>query len=109
MTDRRTRRLFLVGLLAALLLAGVVSQFASDEPDGLEYVAEQEGFADRAEEHDLADAPLADYGEGLTGSRGLDTAVAGLLGVLITLAVGWGVFWLARRTRRDHTEPTSSA
>ena len=38
----RDRRFFIIGLIAALLVAVVVSQFASSGPDGLEYVAEQE-------------------------------------------------------------------
>jgi ABC-type spermidine/putrescine transport system permease subunit I len=98
-----TKRLFLIGLVAALLIAVVVSQFASSSPDGLEYVAEQEGFGATATEHDLADSPLADYGADLTDSSGLNTAVAGLIGTLATLAVGYGVFWFARKTNR----PTS--
>ena len=99
-----TRRLFLIGLVIALLVAVVVSQFASSSPDGLEYVAEQEGFAETAGEHDLSDAPLADYGEELTSSDGLNTAVAGFVGTLATLAIGYGVFWLAKKTNKTPTE-----
>ncbi len=98
------RRLFAIGLLVAVLVAVVIAQFASSNPDGLEYVAEQEGFAETATDHDLADAPLADYGENLTDNDGLNTAVAGLIGTLATLAVGYGIFWLARRTNRPPSE-----
>ena len=101
-----TRRIFVLGLIAALLVAVVVAQFASSSPDGLEYVAEQEGFAETAADHDLADSPLADYGENLSDDSGLNTAVAGLVGTLLTLALGYGVFWVARRTNR--TTPTSA-
>jgi len=103
--DRRTKTLFASGLVVALLLAVVVSQLSSNDPDGLEYVAQQEGFADAADDHALEASPLAEYGRGLTGNDTLDTAIAGVLGVIITLAVGYGVFWLARRTarRRDDT------
>lgn len=104
--DRSTRTLLVVGLLVAVVVGSVVSQFASDDPDGLEYVAEQQGFADTVEDHDLAESPLADYGSGLTGMRGLDTFIAGLIGVLATLAAGWGVFWLvSRRSRGSGTGP----
>ncbi len=103
--DRTTRRLFLIGLLAAVFVAVVLSQFGSDEPDGLEYVAEQEGLVDTAEDHTLSDAPLAEYGEGLTGKSALDTAIAGFIGVLATLALGYGVFWIARRTNRRTRRP----
>ena len=103
MNDSANRRIYLVGLVAAIAIAVVAAQFASSEPDGLEFVAEQEGFADTAEDHALGDSPLADYGEDLTGSSWVNTAIAGLLGVLVTLALGYGVFWLARRTNRDTT------
>ena len=93
----RTRTFYVVGLLVTIGIAVGVSQFASEDPDGLEFVAEQEGFAEQAEDHTLAETPLADYGEGLTGNRFVDTAVAGLVGVLVTLGVGWLVFRGVRR------------
>jgi hypothetical protein len=95
--DRRSRVFFLVGLVVTVAVATVVSQFASSDPDGLEYVAEREGFADTARDHDLGDSALADYGEGLTGNPAFDTALAGVVGVLVTLGVGWVVFRLLRR------------
>lgn len=90
--DRRTRTFYLVGVLVTVAIAVGVSQLASGDPDGLEYVAGEQGFADSAQEHDLAGTPLADYGDGLTGSRVLDTAIAGLVGVVVTLGIGWVVF-----------------
>src|SRR3546814_4253661 len=61
---------WVAGLVVTLLLAAGVSQLASSEPDGLERVAEDEGFSDAAEEHDLAGSPLADYGvEGVDRSE----------------------------------------
>lgn len=86
-----------VGLLVTLGVAVGLSQVSTDDPDGLEYVAEREGFAESAEDHDLADFALADYGEGLTGNSVVDTAVAGLVGVLLTLGLGWIVFRLVGR------------
>lgn len=100
--DRSTRTLLIVGFAVSLIVAVGVSQLASGDPDGLEYVAEQEGFIDNAEEHDLAESPLADYGEGLTGNEAVDTALAGLAGVLVTLGIGWAVFRFMRR-RDDMT------
>lgn len=105
--DQKTGKHFVVGSIVIVVLAVVVSQFASDEPDGLEYVAEREGFADTAGEHVLGDAPLAEYGEDLTGNRVLDTAIAGIVGVLVTLGLGYGVFWLARRVRSHDGEAES--
>ena len=102
------RKFIVIGLIVTIGVAVFVAQFASSSPDGLEYVAEQQGFADTAAEHDLSEAPLADYGEDLTSSSSLNTAVAGIAGVLLTLAIGYGVFWLARRTNQDHPESASS-
>jgi hypothetical protein len=99
--DRSMRRFVVIGLVVSALVAVVVSQFASGNPDGLEFVAEQEGFAEAAEDHDLADSPLADYGARLTDSPVINTAVAGLIGVLVTLAVGWLVFRVARKPGRQ--------
>ena len=100
----RDRRIFVVGLVAALLVAVIVAQFASSDPDGLEFVAEQEGFLETAKDHDLAAAPLADYGENVSDNSWLNTAVAGAVGVLLTLAIGYGLFWVARRTNRNRPE-----
>ena len=106
--NRNNRAFLLVGLVVTIAVAVIVAQFASSSPDGLEYVAEQQGFADTADDHDLSDAPLADYGDDLTSSGSLNTAVAGLAGVLVTLAVGYGVFWLARKSNRDRPESAGS-
>ena len=46
-------------LLVALLLAGVVSRFASSDPDGLTKVAEDKGFADTEK---ARDSPVGGYG-----------------------------------------------
>ncbi|GAA3338233.1 PDGLE domain-containing protein [Amorphoplanes nipponensis] len=108
-----TRRLgwFLAGgLLVALLLAGVVSNFASGSPDGLDATARQgctfdshgeitggDCMARREQDHQLADGPLAGYGIRGIDNPYLSTGLAGVLGVLVTFAVGGGVFWLARR------------
>lgn len=103
----RTKGFLLAGLLAALVLAGVVSSFASGSPDGLERVAADKGFAKTAEDHALAGTPLADYGQGPDGD-GIGTPLAGVLGVGITFAFGLGLFALVKR-RNDGSEPEQDA
>lgn len=93
---------FTVALGVILVIATVVSQFASSEPDGLEFVAEQQGFADAAD--DSLEVPLADYG----GGEGRSLAVAGLVGVAATLGLGFGVFWLVRAGKHDPGEPAGT-
>ncbi|MEU5786908.1 PDGLE domain-containing protein [Micromonospora purpureochromogenes] len=99
-----------VGLLVALLLAGVVSNYASSHPDGLDSsllkgctVDADDNItggscpAQQAKDHELADSPLADYGIRGVQNGFLSTGLSGVLGVLLTFALGGGVFWLLRR------------
>jgi hypothetical protein len=107
----RTRVLVSAGLLLALLLAGGVSYYASASPDGLQKVAAEQGFADRAADHDLADSPVADYSvRGVDGER-LSGGLAGVIGVVATLAVGGALFAVLRGRRRpadaDGAEPAA--
>lgn len=101
----RTRvpmRTFLIaGLLVALFLAGVVSQFASGDPDGLESVANATGLADAAQEHALDATIFSDYATSGLANESLSLAVAGIAGVLIVLAVGWGLVAAVRDRNGD--------
>jgi hypothetical protein len=79
---------FAIAAVAVILVVGVVvSQFASSAPDGLNYVAEQEGFSDSAQDHPLDATPLANY-----GNDGLSRAIAALVGIAVTLGAGYVVF-----------------
>lgn len=100
----RQRTFFAAVLLLALVLAGVVSWFASSSPDGLERVAEDKGFSDTARDHDLAGSPVADYGVKGVGDARLGGGLAGIIGVGVTLTLGSGVF-LALRRRNAGTDP----
>ena len=92
-TRKVPMRAFVVGtLVVSLGVATVISQFASGDPDGLERVAEDEGFVDTAEDHALGNSVFADYATSGVGNEGLSLAVAGAGGTLLTLAVGYGVF-----------------
>ncbi len=94
----RTRG-FLLGFLAvALLLAAVVSYFASGNPDGLEKVGIDTGFGETARDHSLGGSPFADYGTAGIDSAFWSTAVSGIVGVLVTALIGVGLFLLVRRT-----------
>ena len=101
------KRFLLAGLAVTLIVAVVVTQFASSDPDALEHVAEQEGFAATAEEHDLAEGPLADYSAEVSSNQGVNTAVAAVAGTLLTLDIGYSVFWMARRSNRDRSGSTA--
>jgi cobalt/nickel transport protein len=120
---RKTWVFFAGFAVVALVLAGVLSYFADSDPDGLdsatlkgcEVVTTDGGeeltgdcIAKDARDHPLADSPLADYA---VGGDDRFTGVAGVLGVLATLVVAGGLFWLLRRrpatrdgTARDHAD-----
>lgn len=93
----RTRTFFVVALLASLLVAGGVSYFASSNPDGLEYVAEEVGFADAAEDSAAADSPLSDYQVRGVENDALSGGLAGVVGALVVLVVAGGLAYVVRR------------
>ncbi|MFI1657837.1 energy-coupling factor ABC transporter permease [Streptomyces sp. NPDC020472] len=93
------KKLWIGGVVTALLLAGFVSFYASASPDGLEKVAADQGIDKNVEEHAAANSPLADYGvKGVEAPR-LSGGLAGAIGVGATLAVGTGAFWVVRRRK----------
>jgi hypothetical protein len=95
------------GLLVAVLLAFVGAPHASSEPDGLNKVAADEGFADQQQAHALEDGPTAGYQvKGVHDDR-LSTGLAGVLGVGVTFGLGYGLLVLVRRNnkRDDVAEP----
>jgi hypothetical protein len=81
------KRALVAVLVATFGVAVLLSPFASGSPDGLEKVAADEGFADAADEHALADGPLADYGVAGVGDGRVGTAIAGLVGVALILGL----------------------
>ncbi len=92
------RAFALTGLAVTVVIATVVSQFAVDDPDGLERVAEDQGFISAAEEHALGSSIFADYATAGVDDEQLSLAVAGVTGVLLTLLVTGGLV-LALRDR----------
>lgn len=95
-----TRALVVVGILVALAIAGVGSYYASNDPDGLTKVSQDEGFAGAEKEHHAADGPLAGYEtDGVDDAR-LSGGVAGIAGSLVVLLFSGGLVLLVRR-RRD--------
>lgn len=86
-----------IGLLVSLVLAIVISPFASSWPDGLEKVAETKGFIKKGEGPQAWKfSPIPDYLMPGLGEGGLATAAAGLFGTLIVFLAGWGLARLIR-------------
>lgn len=100
------RRLGRTGIAAAAVtfaLAGVVSGFASANPDGLEFVAEELGFIDQAEDSAVASSPVGDYSVLGIDNPYLATGLAGVLGVSVVVLLGYSVSRLV--AREDPAEP----
>lgn len=113
---RRGRRFWIGCLLVTLLIAGGLSYLASPNPDGLDsatlrgcQMVEGNGaealtgqcIARDAREHAMAGSPLAEYSVGgVEGSGGL----AGVIGVVLTLALAAGLFRII-----GHSRPADSA
>lgn len=111
MTSRRWA--FWVAFAAAtLVIAGGISYFASASPDGLdsatlrgcEVVETATGeqltgqcIAQHATDHTMSNSPLADYA---IGGRSATGGIAGVIGVLVTVAAAGSLFWLLARSRR---------
>ena len=92
--------LILAALGVCLLLAAFLAPFASSSPDGLERVAEDQGFLDKAEGSQVwKAAPIPDYEMPGVGGSGIATALAGVAGTLIVfgLALGLGRLIVRRR------------
>ena len=93
----RVPRSLVVALLVTLVLAGAVSGFASGSPDGLESVADRLGFASAAADSPLATSPVADYAVAGVEHPRVSGGLAGVAGVLVTLAGMLGLSLVLRR------------
>jgi cobalt/nickel transport protein len=80
---------WLLGMIIALAVAALLSPFASSSPDGLERVAEDIGFLDKATSY--LSSPIPDYLFPGIEHEGLATSVAGILGTLLTFVVMYGL------------------
>ncbi|MEV8568215.1 energy-coupling factor ABC transporter permease [Streptomyces sp. NPDC051322] len=103
---RSTRKVWGFGLITALLLAGVVSFYASASPDGLEKVAHDQGIDAKESPHHSDGSPLAGYGVKDISDARISGGLAGVIGVGTTVVVGSGIFWVVRRRRTNTTTST---
>ena len=91
------KKFYLLFFIAALSLAGGLSFYASSSPDGLEKVAEDEGFLESAEDSALSNSPLADYGLAGLDSERLSVGIAGVIGVVVTAIIALALFTLIKK------------
>jgi len=101
-------RFVIAALVASLVVAVGVAQFAVDEPDGLERVSEDLGFDGAAQDHAFGNSLFADYATAGVASEPVSLAIAGIAGTLLTLAVGTGLLLLVRDRRRGSPQDIGS-
>ena len=97
----KSRTLILIGVFVALVLAGVVSYYASGSPDGLERVSEDHGFAHEGRDSAASRSPMSDYSVRGVDDERMSVGIAGIVGTLVVFGVAGGGFWLLRR-RQPH-------
>ena len=103
MRPRITLGIFVsIALVVALGLAFFVSPQASSQPDGLDRVAIDKGFAQNETAHALDEGPTAGYAVKGVDDERLSTGLAGLIGVSVTVAITGGLLFLVRQSRRPH-------
>jgi hypothetical protein len=92
-----TRRLVVLGLVVSVLVAGVLSFYASGHPDGLTRVAQSLGFDATARASATSGSPLAGYAVAGVRDARVSGGLAGVVGVAVTGLVMAGLVLLLRR------------
>jgi cobalt/nickel transport protein len=76
------RKEIIIGLLAAIAVALMLSPFASPWPDGLEKVAGDKGFLEKGEVQPAIVSPVPDYTWPGIKSEKIATSAAGVMGTI---------------------------
>ncbi len=96
-TSRLGRWWWVAGVAIAALVVVVLAPLASSDPDGLERVAEDQGFIDRAS--NFFSGILSDYAIPGIDDPAVSTIVSGLIGVAIVVGVMYLLGRLLARRR----------
>ena len=88
---------WVLGVLLAIAVA-LFSPLASPHPDGLERVAEDQGFLEKGQEAPYEVIP--DYVFPGIGNEAVATIVAGIVGTLVVFGLGYVLALVLRRRER---------
>ncbi len=89
------KKLFLFAIIIALFAAF----FASTHPDGLDFVAEKLGFNEKEIERIV---PMSDYKLNFLPQNSISTALAGIVGIFIILAIAWLTIYLLKKKQQHN-------
>lgn len=87
----------LIGLALAVLIAVLVAPFSSPWPDGLERVAQDQGFLEKGAVSPLVASPIPDYSFPGYQNKILAASFAGLVGTLVMFGIGCGIAALIKK------------
>lgn len=93
------KKLFWISIIIVVLAAF----FASTHPDGLDFVANKFGFAEKGIERS---APMSDYRLKFLPEGNLSTSLAGIAGLLIILAIFRLAAYLLKRKNNKMNKKT---
>jgi cobalt/nickel transport protein len=96
----KMKNVIITGLIISVILACGISYFASKSPDGLEKVAEDKGFLHLGEGKEIFKAPMPDYTTRGLKNEFLSNSLAGLIGVLITFGITFGLGYLIIKRKK---------
>ena len=101
MSAKRDLKFYLTFFVSALVLAAVVSFYASSSPDGLEKVVGDIGFSKNAKDSANSDFALSNYGVAGIENERFSGGIAGAIGVVATGAVASMLFLVLRRKKNE--------
>jgi len=102
------RAFALAAIVVSFVLAMVVSQVAAEGPDGLESVAAETGISATAVEQVTPRMPFSDYATAGLDNEALSLAVAGAAGVIVTLALLFGLMTTVGDRTQKRPDVTAS-
>lgn len=92
------------GLVIALIMGGIISNFASTHPDGLERVAidtlEESGIEELTEGKEVVNSPMSDYMAPGIENEALSASIAGVTGVLIVFLMVISMGKILKRNKK---------
>ena len=71
------------------------------DPDGLEKIAEQQGFLEKGEKQVFKHSPIPDYTMPGISNESVATGSAGFVGTLLTFAICYGFAWLISKRNKS--------
>jgi cobalt/nickel transport system permease protein len=96
------KKLLVVGLLVSIVIASILSFYASSQPDGLEKVTADQSLDVNAVDSANSDSALADYGVAGVENERVSAFLGGLIGVAITGLAGFGLYiWVRNPQATD--------